>query len=290
MSQDDACPVCRGGAGTGSLRIQTWTYQDTEIIRGRDRYLLRTRDLANLCAGCDSSIARGRWIADFACLAPLVALFLTGVFMDSKPVMAVVLAYLIYLGRKLDYGWADRLFYGNDLEQKLGDAIPPGDLGGTTFPTNWGHVAVRVLAIPVGLVAIATVGGSLLKVLPKTAPTPAATARAWPADRLAHAKMFFEVAQDVAVSVDLDPFPMGGQKFMRLRCWDRAALVPSGASYRLMSGGQVARAFLKTPGATLLFVAVEDGTALVLYRFEVEKLTRGLPEAPPTPDRVHRKP
>lgn len=285
MTEDSGCPRCGGPRGESRVTIQTWEYKDTTLLAGKERYVVRTLDVPGVCDGCAAGIEKLRYAADLVCLVPLVVLFLVLVATGSKLWLALVLGYLIYLAKHLDYNWADSALYGSELLGRLAAYVPAGDPGSELLPVSWAHMALRVLAIPAGMVALVSVAGVLLPLVgggrggseqASAAPSASASAaRAYPADRLAHARVLFaERDFEVPATAGKPAWSsrmMGGHSVKVLRVWAAKDKVPAGTATVAMSARQLCDSFLAVKADSMLLIE-GAGQTVPLYRFEVERI------------------
>lgn len=285
MTEHDGCPRCGGPPGRSGVPIQTWEYKDTTLVTGKDRYLVRTVTVPGICDACSGTLEKQRLAADLVCLVPLVVLFFVLVATDSKLWLVLLIGYLIYLARHLDYNWADSAIYGGELMGRLAAHVPEGDPGSALLPVSWGHMAVRILAIPAGLVALLTVAGALMPFVSRGAgrdaspPASASAARAYPADRVAHARAVF-AERDLIVPVNGGKpawvmREMGGKSVGVLTVWAAPENVPAGRATVMMAARQLCDAFLTSKSDTMLVIE-GAGPTVALHRFEVDRIRKTL--------------
>jgi hypothetical protein len=257
--------------------IQTWEHKGITWTN-KDKYLVRTTHAPGVCDACAGALERQRLAADLLCLVPLVGVFLALVATSSKPLFGVLLVYLVYLARYLDYNWADSIVYGSAMLEKVRAWVPDGDPGQAYLPVSWLHMGVRVAAIPAGLIAFLSVGSAVLPLVGgRTAPaaTSPSAARSYPAERLAHVSMAL-AEDDFAVPVKngkpgFYTQQMGGKPIEVLR----VKVGAPGTGEQAMTGRQLADAFLSVRSESMLVI---DGAGenVAAYRFEVERMRGAL--------------
>ncbi len=307
------CPRCEGAPGSGSFTVQTREHKETSFFTGKRRYLVRTGQIRGICADCVSAIERRRYFADLLCLAPLVILFVLGVFLDSKALFVLLVLYLLYIVSELGDNWADDLSYGSNLKAQLAPLAPPGDPGTLRMPVGALHILIRVGALPAGLVTVFLVGSSLAGHRnPKAVVAPVATSAAATEDRITAARSFLASATEVAVPLsaralasrelqgavgvlslddvwelaEMRDSEVDGRRVKELKVYAHTTAAPPNVAYQPLSGSQVASLFVRTHADTLVIEGL--GAPLTLDHYEAAGVAKTLPDAEPVSAKIVR--
>ncbi|MBL8915934.1 MAG: hypothetical protein JNM17_34870 [Archangium sp.] len=147
------CPVCRGPAGIGSLavrKIGETTRYGIPLVLSVSVTPYENGAFRGLCSRCAFRIERGRWLAFFLSLLPMIAVFILAGIKES-PLLGTIGGILGILAlRGLFYSWVDAFIWGQGVINQL--QLPPGET--YTFPSSILSVLMRALIAPLAVVFI----------------------------------------------------------------------------------------------------------------------------------------
>lgn len=167
-----ACPKCGQGVGRQPILVETWEDQGFTFT-GKQKYMVRTKEVPGYCSQCSKNLFKMRILATIAmgfpfwlfCFAIRISPNRTG----FAPIAAIF--YGLYLLKKCDYGWADYLLYGLDLQTNLAGQIDPMAVNDASvkFPTGCLYSILRC-AIWIMVAFLALVVGDVLRFAPSSFP------------------------------------------------------------------------------------------------------------------------